>query len=111
MESRGERNARAACRPWWLRNENTRGSLRYGPSGSERTGCSDRWCSERGCTWGSQVAGLGGIFYRAVRESVTSATGGTRDVPNKGSVEKIRCRVERVGALQDLGVRHAMKRL
>ena len=35
-----------------LRNENARGPLRYGPSGNERTGCSDRWCSERGCTWG-----------------------------------------------------------
>ena len=29
-----------------LRNEYARGPLRYGPSGSERTGCSDRWCSE-----------------------------------------------------------------
>ena len=29
-----------------LRNEHARGSLRYGPSGSERTDCSDRWCSE-----------------------------------------------------------------
>ena len=28
-----------------LRNEHARGPLRYGPSGSERTGCSDRWCS------------------------------------------------------------------
>ena len=28
-----------------LRNEYARGPLRYGPSGSERTGCSDRWCS------------------------------------------------------------------
>ena len=32
-------------------------------------------------------------------------------MPNKSSVEKIRCRVERVGALRDLGVRHAMERL
>ena len=23
-----------------------RGILRYGPSGSDRTGCSDNWCSE-----------------------------------------------------------------
>ena len=29
-----------------LRNEHARGPLRYRPSGSERTGCSDRWCSE-----------------------------------------------------------------
>ena len=29
-----------------LRNESARGTLRYGPSGSERTDCSDRWCSE-----------------------------------------------------------------
>ena len=29
----------------------------------------------------------------------------------KSSVEKIRCRVERVGSLRDLGVRHAMERL
>ena len=29
-----------------LRNEYARGPLRYGPPGSERTGCSDRWCSE-----------------------------------------------------------------
>ena len=44
------------------------------------------------------------ICYRAVRESVTSVGKGTRDVPNKSSVEKIRCRVKRVGALRDLGV-------
>ena len=29
-----------------LRNEYARGPLRYGPSGSERTGCSNSWCSE-----------------------------------------------------------------
>ena len=34
-----------------------------------------------------------------------------RDVPNKSSVEKIRCRVKRVSALRDLGVRHVMERL
>ena len=34
-----------------------------------------------------------------------------RDVLNKSSVEEIRCRVERVGALRDLCVRHAMERL
>ena len=28
-----------------LRNEHAKGPLRYGPSGSERTGCSDIWCS------------------------------------------------------------------
>ena len=60
---------------------------------------------------GSQVAGLRGICYRAERKSVTSAGRGTRDVPNKSSVEKIRCRVKRVGALRDLGVRHVMERL
>ena len=60
---------------------------------------------------GSQVADLRGICYRAVRESVTSARRGTRAVPNKSNVEKIRCRVKRVGALRDLGVRHVMERL
>ena len=29
-----------------LRHEDARGLLRYGPSGSERTSCSDSWCSE-----------------------------------------------------------------
>ena len=29
-----------------LPNETARGPLRYGPSGSDRTGCSDRRCSE-----------------------------------------------------------------
>ena len=48
---------------------------------------------------GSQVVDLRRICYRAERESVTSARRGTRDVPNKSSVEKIRCRVKRVGAL------------
>ena len=28
-----------------LHNEYAKGPLRYGPSGSERTGCLDRWCS------------------------------------------------------------------
>ena len=60
---------------------------------------------------GSQVAGLRGICYRAERKSVTSAGRGTRDVPNKSSVEKICCRVKRVGALRDLGIRHVMERL
>ena len=59
----------------------------------------------------SQEAGLGGICYRVERESVTSVVRGTRDVPNKSSVEKIRCRVKRVGALKDLGIRHVMERL
>ena len=57
----------------------------------------------------SQAVGLGGICYRAERESVTSAGRGTRDVSNKSSVENIRCRVKRVGALRDLGVRHVME--
>ena len=58
---------------------------------------------------GSQVAGLRGICYRAERESVTSVERGTRDVPNKSSVEKIRCRVKRVGALRNLGIQHVME--
>ena len=53
---------------------------------------------------GSQVAGLRGICNRAERESIMSARRGTRDVPNKSSVEKVRCRVKQVGALRDLGV-------
>ena len=32
-------------------------------------------------------------------------------MPNKNGVEKIRCRVKRVGALRDLGIRHVMERL
>ena len=28
-----------------LRNEHARGPLRYGPSGSKRTGCLNSWCS------------------------------------------------------------------
>ena len=87
-----------------------RGPLRYRPSGNERTGCSDR-CAPEELYLGSQVAGLRGICYRAERKSITSAGRGTRDVPNKSSVEKIRCRVKRVGALRDLGVRHVMKQL
>ena len=63
----------------------------------------------KGLCLGSQVADLRGICYRAVRESVTSARRGTRDVPNKSNVEKIRCMVKQVGALQDLGVRHVME--
>ena len=60
---------------------------------------------------GSQVAGLRGICYRAERKSVTSVGRGTRDVPNKSSVEKIRYNVKRVGALRDLGIQHVMERL
>ena len=60
---------------------------------------------------GSQVAGLRGICYRSECKSITSVERGTRDVPNKSSVEKIRYRVKRVGALRDLGVRHVMERL
>ena len=55
--------------------------------------------SSRNCTWGVKQQACEAIVIRAVRESVVSATKGTRDVPNKSSVEKIRCRVERVGAL------------
>ena len=65
----------------------------------------------RGCAWGVKQQAWEAIVIRAVRESVTSARRGTRDVPNKSSVEKIRCRVKRVGALRDLGVRHVMERL
>ena len=65
----------------------------------------------KGLCLGNQVVVLRGFCYRAVRESVTSARRGTRDVPNKSSVEKIRCRVKRFGALRDLGVRHVMERL
>ena len=32
-------------------------------------------------------------------------------MPNKSSVEKIHCRVKRVGALRDLGVQHVMELL
>ena len=39
---------------------------------------------------GSQVAGLRANCYRAVRESVTRARRGTRDVPNKSSVGTFR---------------------
>ena len=60
---------------------------------------------------GSQVAGLRGNCYRAVRESVMSVRRGTRDVPSQSSVGEIRCRVKRVGALRDLGIRHVMERL
>ena len=60
---------------------------------------------------GSQVAGLRGNCYKAVCESVTSARRGTRDVPSQSSVKMIRCKVKRVGALRDLGVRHVMERL
>ena len=70
-----------------LRNEYARGPLRYGPSGSENR-LLRQMVFQRGCAWGSQVPGLRGIFYRAVRESVTSARRGTRDVPNKSSVQK-----------------------
>ena len=58
---------------------------------------------------GTQVAGLRGICYRAERKSVMSAGRGMRDVPNKSSVENIRCKVKQVSALRDLGVRHVMK--
>ena len=61
--------------------------------------------------FGSQVADLRGICYRAVSESIMSARRGTRDVPNKSSVEKIRCGVKRIDALRDLCVRHVMERL
>ena len=59
--------------------------------------------------FGSQVADLRGICYRAVRESVTSARRGTLDVPNNSSVEKRRCRVKQVSAMRDLGIRRVME--
>ena len=62
MEASGERNARAACKPLVAYAMSMlRGPLRYGPSGNERTGCSNSWCS-------------GGI---ALGESITSAGRGT----------------------------------
>ena len=60
---------------------------------------------------GSQVAGLRGNCHRAMRESITSARRGTRDVPRQSSVEKKRCRVKWVGALRDLGVKNLMEQL
>ena len=65
----------------------------------------------KGLYLGSQVAGLRGNCYRAVRESVMSARRGARDVPRQVSVEEIRCRVKLVSALRDLGVRHMMEQL
>ena len=46
MEARGERKQGWRAGLGRLRNEYARGPLRYGPSCSERTGCSDGWCSE-----------------------------------------------------------------
>ena len=65
----------------------------------------------RGCAWGVKQQAWEAIVIRAVRESVKSSRRGTRDVPNKSSVEKIRCRVNWVGALRDLGIRNVMERL
>ena len=53
---------------------------------------------------GSQVVGLRGNCYKAMRKSVMSARRGTRDVPSQSSVKKKPCRVKWAGALQDLGV-------
>ena len=60
-----------------LRNDHARGPLRYGTSGSERTGCSDRWCSEGVVLGGVKQQALEAIVIRAVRESVMSARRGT----------------------------------
>ena len=79
-------------------HEHDRGPLRYGSSSNVRTSCSDSWCSE-GVVLGSQVAGRGGTCHKAVRESVMSARRGTIDVSSQNSVEEIRCKVKRVGAL------------
>ena len=60
-----------------LRNEYARGPLRYGPSGSERTGCSDRWCSGGIVLGESSSKPERQFVIRAVCESVTSARRGT----------------------------------
>ena len=41
-----------------------RGPLRYGPSGNERTGCSNS-CAPEELHLGSQAAGLGGNCYKS----------------------------------------------
>ena len=59
-----------------LRNEYSRGPLRYEPSGSKRTGCSDRWCSEGVVLRGVKQQAWEAIVIRAVRDSVTSVKRG-----------------------------------
>ena len=49
-------------------------------------------------TWGSQVVGLRGTCYRAVRKSVMSTRRGMREVPSEISVKKICYIVKLVGA-------------
>ena len=56
-----------------------RGPLRYGPSGNERTGCSNSWCS-RGIVLGSQEEGLGGNCYKS-----------SARVSNKRKERHVRC--------------------
>ena len=73
MEARGERNAGLGG----LRNERARGPLRYGPSGSERAGCSHSWCSTGIVFRGVKQQAWEEIVIRAVRKSVTSTRGGT----------------------------------
>ena len=46
-----------------------------------------------------QRAGLGGLSNEYARGPLRYGPSSTREVPNKCSVEKIRCRVKRVGAL------------
>ena len=46
MEVSGERDARAVCRPRRPMHEYARRPLRYRPSGSEKIGFSNSWCSE-----------------------------------------------------------------
>ena len=57
---------------------------------------------------GSQAAGLGGNCYKSsARVSNKRRERHVRCA--KSSVEKIRCRVKRVGTLRDLGIRHVME--
>ena len=72
-----------------MQREIERGTLRQ---------CENRFLRQlvlyRSRTWGSQVASLRGIDYRAVCELVMRVKRGTRGVPSETSVEKMRCRVE-----------------
>ena len=60
---------------------------------------------------GSQAAGLGGNCYKSSARISNERKERHVSVPNKSSVEKIRCRVKRVCALRDLSIRHVMERL
>ena len=61
---------------------------------------------------GSQATGLGGNCYKSsARVSNEHKERHVRCAKQESSVEKIRCRVKRVGALRYLGIRHVMERL